>query len=72
MRLCDHLDKQQQTFPCSERAFYDFLCAEQLNLAPQSRMKGYMQSINFVRHVMAVDEFRAPDKQCKMQRGLHG
>ena len=56
MRLCDHLDKQQQTFPCSERAFYDFLCAEQLNLAPQSRMKGYMQSINFVRHVMAVDE----------------
>ena len=56
MRLCDHLDKQQQTFPCSERAFYDFLCAEQLSLAPQSRMKGYMQSINFVRHVMAVDE----------------
>ena len=56
MRLCDHLDRHQLSFPCSERSFYDFLCSEQLSQAPQSRMKGYMQSINFVRHVMAVDE----------------
>ena len=45
-----------EVFPCNERLFYDFLCSEQLSSAPQSRMKGYMQSENFVRFVMSVEE----------------
>ena len=67
MRLCDYLERHHLSFPCSERSFYDFLCSEQLSLAPQSRMKGYMQSINFVRHVMAVDELEplATSARCK-------
>ena len=56
MRLCDFLEKHGKMFPCSEEEFYDFLCAEQLGCAPQSRMKGYMQSMNFVQHVMSVEE----------------
>ena len=56
MRLCDYLEKYDKLFPCTEKEFYDFLCAEQLGCAPQSRMKGYMQSMNFVQHVMAVEE----------------
>eukprot|EP00435_Cladocopium_sp_Y103_P046409 s1435_g13.t1 len=56
MRICDFLDGRDLLFPCAENAFYDFLCSEQLGGAPQSRMKGYMQSVNFVRHVMAVHE----------------
>ena len=55
MRLCDYLEKHDKLFPCTEKEFYDFLCAEQLGCAPQSRMKGYMQSMNFVQHVMAVE-----------------
>eukprot|EP00435_Cladocopium_sp_Y103_P075383 s153_g57.t1 len=56
MRICDYLDGRDLLFPCAESVFYDFLCSEQLGGAPQSRMKGYMQSVNFVRHVMAVHE----------------
>eukprot|EP00435_Cladocopium_sp_Y103_P070357 s116_g35.t1 len=56
MRICDYLDGRDLLFPCVESVFYDFLCSEQLGGAPQSRMKGYMQSVNFVRHVMAVHE----------------
>ena len=59
MRLCDYLDSRELTFPCSERSFYDFLCTEQLGGAPQSRLKGYMQAINFVRHVMSVPELES-------------
>lgn len=54
MRLCDFLESVGRVFPCNERLFYDFLCSEQLSNAPQSRMKGYMQSVNFVRYVMSV------------------
>ena len=56
MRLCDYLESVGEVFPCNERLFYDFLCSEQHGNAPQSRMKGYMQSVNFVRFVMSVDE----------------
>ena len=56
MRLCDYLDDLSEPFPCSEQVFYNFLCAEQFKGAPQSRLKGYMQSVNFVRYVMSVTE----------------
>ena len=56
MRVCDYLENVGEVFPCSERLFYDFLCSEQLSNAPQSRLKGYMQSMNFVRFVMSVEE----------------
>eukprot|EP00435_Cladocopium_sp_Y103_P046445 s735_g13.t1 len=56
MRVCDFLDRSDKSFPCSESAFYNFLCHEQTSGAPQSRMKGYMQAINFVQHVMSVHE----------------
>ena len=67
MRLCDYLDGRGLTFPCSERHYYDFLCGEQECKAPQSRLKGYMQSINFVRHVMAVPELESltSSSRCK-------
>ena len=67
MRLCDYLDGRELTFPCSERHYYDFLCNEQGCNAPQSRLKGYMQSINFVRHVMAVHELEplTTSSRCK-------
>ena len=56
MRLCDYLENKGSVFPCSEVEFYDFLCSEQSSNAPQSRLKGYMQSMNFVLHVMSVHE----------------
>ena len=56
MRLCDYLDTLQLQFPCEEAVFYNFLCNEQLSNAPQSRLKGYMQAVNFVQHVMSVHE----------------
>ena len=56
MRLCDYLDTLQLQFPCEEAVFYSFLCSEQLSNAPQSRLKGYMQAVNFVQHVMSVHE----------------
>ena len=56
MRLCDYLENKGSAFPCSEVEFYDFLCSEQSSKAPQSRLKGYMQSMNFVLHVMSVHE----------------
>ena len=56
MRLCDYLDTLQLQFPCEEAVFYNFLCSEQLSNAPQSRLKGYMQAVNFVQHVMSVHE----------------
>ena len=56
MRLCDFLDGRALSFPCNESVFYDFLCSEQSGGAPQSRMKGYMQSMNFVQHVMSMHE----------------
>ena len=56
MRVCDYLDEVSDFFPCSEEVFYNFLCVEQSRGAPQSRMKGYMQSVNFVRFVMSVEE----------------
>ena len=56
MRICDYVEGRGVSFPCSERSFYDFLCSEQSAKAPQSRLKGYMQSVNFVRHVMSVHE----------------
>ena len=56
MRLCDYLEDVGHLFPCSERLFYDFLCNEQRSGAPQSRLSGYMQSVNFVKYVMSVDE----------------
>ena len=67
MRLCDFLEGRELTFPCTERHYYDFLCNEQECNAPQSRLKGYMQSINFVRHVMAVHELEplTTSSRCK-------
>eukprot|EP00435_Cladocopium_sp_Y103_P007913 s4683_g2.t1 len=59
MRLCDYLEGAGEAFPCSESSFYDFLCTEQYHGAPQSRMKGYMQAMNFVQHVMSVSEISA-------------
>ena len=59
MRLCDYLDEACEIFPCSESAFYDFLCHETTNGAPQSRLKGYMQALNFVQFVMSVSEVTA-------------
>ena len=56
MRLCDYLESRGRLFPCSESLFYDFLCSEQNGGAPQSRLKGYMQSMNFVQHVMSLNE----------------
>lgn len=56
MRLCDYLEKHDKLFPCTEKEFYDFLCAEQLGCAPLSRIEGYMQFMNFVQHVIAVEE----------------
>ena len=56
MRVCDYLENVVEVFPCSECLFYDFLCSEQLSNAPQSRLKGYLQSMNFVRFVMSVEE----------------
>ena len=72
MRLCDYLEDAGQSFPCTERAFYDFLCNEQRNLAPASRLKGYMQSINFVRHVMAVDELEPLTASARCKGACHG
>ena len=67
MRLCDYLDEFSLTFPCTERVFYDFLCCELNRSAPQSRMKGYMQALNFVLHVMSVDELKGitDSSRCK-------
>eukprot|EP00435_Cladocopium_sp_Y103_P036940 s106_g9.t1 len=56
MRICDYLEGIGGVFPCNEASFYDFLCSEQQNNAPQSRMKGYMQAMNFVQHVMSMNE----------------
>eukprot|EP00435_Cladocopium_sp_Y103_P047926 s800_g14.t1 len=56
MRICDYLEGIGGVFPCSEASFCDFLCSEQQNNAPQSRMKGYMQAMNFVQHVMSMNE----------------
>ena len=75
MRLCDYLDEFGLTFPCTERVFYDFLCCELNRSAPQSRMKGYMQALNFVLHVMSVDELKGitDSSRCKgsMFAGIH-
>ena len=65
MRICDYLEKVGSFFPCSERSFYDFLCSEQTAKAPQSRLKGYMQSVNFVRHVMSVHELEPLTKSAR-------
>ena len=72
MRLCDYLENAGLSFPCSERAFYDFLCKEQLQKAPATRLKGYMQSINFVRHVMAVDELETLTSSARCKGACHG
>eukprot|EP00435_Cladocopium_sp_Y103_P013697 s1069_g3.t1 len=67
MRICDYLESCDIFFPCRESRFYDFLCKEQSLGAPQSRMKGYMQAVNFVRHVMSVPELEplAYSARCK-------
>ena len=56
MRLCDYLDTLQLQLPCAEAVFYNFLCNEQLSNAPQSRLKAYMQAVNFVQHDMSDHE----------------
>ena len=56
MRLCDCLENKGRVFPCSGVECHNFLCNEQSSNAPQSRLKGYMQSIDFVLHVMSDHE----------------
>ena len=57
-RLCDYLEAHFSVFPCTENEFYSFLCAERRNGAPVSRLKGYLQAVCFVRHVLQVPQLQ--------------
>ena len=46
------------SFPCSERAFYEFLCRERSRGAPCSRLQSYRQCMAFAVYVMGVDELK--------------
>ena len=57
MHVCDYLELHWcPAFPIRERDMYAFLCHERESGAPSSRLKGYMQSINFCRFVLDLKE----------------
>ena len=66
-RLCNFLGKSHaDPFPPDEKTMYKFLCWEKRGGAPPSRLKGYMQAINFTACVMSVDELKpiASSRRC--------
>ena len=57
MRICDFLETNYRpSFPIPESTMYLFLCCEREAGAPVSRLKGYMQAINFCRYVFDMTE----------------
>ena len=57
MHICDYLELHWcPAFPILEKDMYAFLCYERDSGAPSSRLKGYMQSINFCRFVLDLKE----------------
>ena len=67
LRVCNYLESNSlELFPMKEITFYRFLCHEQLQGAPASRLQGYMQAIAFCRHVLDVQELQAvlDSKRC--------
>ena len=52
---CD-LKKLGMNFPCSEPAFYDFMCRQRVEGAPASRLKSCFESLVFCRHVLGLSE----------------
>ena len=67
-----YLENKGSLFPCSEVEFYEFLCSEQASNAPQSRLKGYMQSMNFVLHVMSAHEVEPLTKSARCKGACLG
>lgn len=43
-------------FPPSEQALYDFFILERNGGAPPSRLKSYMEGLNFCRHILSMHE----------------
>ena len=67
LRVCNYLESNSlELFPMKEITFYRFLCHEQLQGAPASRLQGYMQAIAFCRHVLDVQELQVvlDSKRC--------
>lgn len=53
-KLCHHFGPGG--FPASEQSVYDFFNLERGLGAPPSRLKGFMEAINFCHHVLSMDE----------------
>jgi hypothetical protein len=67
LRVCNYLESESlEIFPMKEITFYRFLCHEQLQGAPASRLQGYIQAIAFCRHVLDVQELQTvlDSKRC--------
>ena len=57
MRICDYLETNYRpNFPIPESSMYFFLRCEREGGAPTSRLKGYMQAINFCRYFFDMTE----------------
>ena len=55
-RLCNFLREDAKTFPCSESDVYQFMSYEKSRGAPSSRMKGVLEALTFVRHILGIEK----------------
>ena len=53
-RITNYFVDRGCKFPFNESQIYEFMCVERENGAPSSRLKGYIETMTFCRHVLGV------------------
>ena len=68
LKLCDYLEENNlERFPMKELTCYRFMCLQQSEGAPASRLQGMIQALTFCRHVLDVVELQEvlDSKRCQ-------
>ena len=55
-RLCNFLKDDNKLFPCNESTLYQFLSYEKSKGSPASRLKGVLEALTFVRHMLGIEK----------------
>lgn len=53
-RLCNFLNEEKKSFPSDESSLYQYMSYEKMRGSPPSRLKGVLEALTFVRHILGI------------------